>query len=635
MTTPRWRRSGAPSSAKTWPERRWSKDRVRRELFEFIEGIYNRSRLHSSSGLSITRELQKQKLLTLKMTQLQQGPKNGGKGRTCILLKSATPQKRGQSNELVVIVHAWTSSAAKLNHVRQAVEEMLPDADLLIPDYPAGVFSSADPLQITEELVRAIEAAFVTRKEQGRNYDRILLVGHSLGALFVRKAFVWASAQNQDKPGPLRSAPKEWPQFVERIILMAGTNRGWKIERRPRHMPPWKWLSFWLAAKLHRWFRVAKLINSVRKGAPFVVNLRIQWINLVRNRKRIPVTIQLLGTVDDIVEQEDNVDVQSGAEFIYKDVPNTGHANVIDFSGEIGAIRQRIFVDCLRMDTKCLRSDNLPPLKRDYSVKRVVFIMHGIRDYGFWTAEVAKHAERLGRLAGEKVKAIISGYGFFPILGFLLQPERQDNVRWFMDQFTEASARFPNARLSFIGHSNGTYLLASALQRYQACSFDRVVFAGSVVPRRFPWDRMLRENRIERIQNYVATKDWVVAIFPAVFELFRNGDLGSAGHNGFIDDEGQRDAVTFIDGTHSAALVPENFEVLARFALGDESAVPLSKLVQPKRWTPIVICSKLCPLIWALLLIVVSGVILFATTFLGLWGLALSTVLLHLLLRRI
>ena len=28
----------------------WSKDRVRRELFEYIEGHYNQSRLHSSLG---------------------------------------------------------------------------------------------------------------------------------------------------------------------------------------------------------------------------------------------------------------------------------------------------------------------------------------------------------------------------------------------------------------------------------------------------------------------------------------------------------------------------------------------------------------------------------------------------------
>ena len=554
-----------------------------------------------------------------------------------MLLKNMTPQTRGQSRELVVIIHAWTSSATKLKHVRQAVEESLPDADLLIPDYPAGVFSSADPLLITEELVRAIEVAAEARSHRGTNYERIILVGHSLGALLVRKAYVWACAQNQDEPGPLRSPPKTWPQLVERIVLMAGTNRGWKIEERPRHMPRWKWYVFRLAAKSHRWFRVAKLINSARKGAPFVVNLRIQWINLIRNRQRIPPTFQLLGTVDDIVEQEDNVDVQSGVEFIYRDVPDTGHANVIDFSGEKGAIRKKVFVDCLRADTKHARSDDLVPLERDYSVTRVVFIMHGIRDYGFWTAEVAKHAERIGSAAGEKVKTVISSYGYFPMLGFLLQPERQDHVRWFMDQLTEALARYPSARISFIGHSNGTYLLASALLRYRAFSLDRVVFAGSVVPRWFPWDTMLREKRIEGIQNYVATKDWVVAIFPAVFELFRKADLGSAGHNGFTDSEGQRHAVTFIDGAHSAALVQGNFEVLARFALADETAAPLSKLMKDERSLLIVICSKLCPLLWALLLAAVLSFLLVPVIWFQfpLWWPALGAILLHLFLRRV
>jgi len=32
------------------PSASWSKDRVRRELFEYIEATYNRSRLHSSLG---------------------------------------------------------------------------------------------------------------------------------------------------------------------------------------------------------------------------------------------------------------------------------------------------------------------------------------------------------------------------------------------------------------------------------------------------------------------------------------------------------------------------------------------------------------------------------------------------------
>jgi hypothetical protein len=80
-------------------------------------------------------------------------------------------------------------------------------------------------------------------------------------------------------------------------------------------------------------------------------------------------------------------------------------------------------------------------------------------------------------------------------------------------------------------------LLASAVKRYAACKFDRVVLFGSVVPRKFAWEPViLEEKRVSSVQNYVATRDLVVGIFPAVFELFPSTDLGSAGHNGFTDN---------------------------------------------------------------------------------------------------
>lgn len=40
---------------------KWSKDRVRRELFEYIEAVYNRSRLHSSLGYQSPVEFEQQK----------------------------------------------------------------------------------------------------------------------------------------------------------------------------------------------------------------------------------------------------------------------------------------------------------------------------------------------------------------------------------------------------------------------------------------------------------------------------------------------------------------------------------------------------------------------------------------------
>lgn len=42
------------------PSATWSKDRVRRELFEYIEGYYNQSRLHSSVGYQSPVDFEKQ-----------------------------------------------------------------------------------------------------------------------------------------------------------------------------------------------------------------------------------------------------------------------------------------------------------------------------------------------------------------------------------------------------------------------------------------------------------------------------------------------------------------------------------------------------------------------------------------------
>ena len=50
------------------------------------------------------------------------------------------------------------------------------------------------------------------------------------------------------------------------------------------------------------------------------------------------------------------------------------------------------------------------------------------------------------------------------MLPFLLSAYRRKNVEWLMDRYTEVVARYPNATVSYIGHSNGTYLLAKALE---------------------------------------------------------------------------------------------------------------------------------------------------------------------------
>jgi len=97
-----------------------------------------------------------------------------------------------------------------------------------------------------------------------------------------------------------------------------------------------------------------------------------------------------------------------------------------------------------------------------------------------------------------------------------------------------ARALYPNpaAQFSYIGHSNGTYLLAKALQLCPAVRFENVLFAGSVVHTRYDWSSLI-PARVARVVNYVATDDKVVAVFPQGLERLRYRDLGGAGHLGF------------------------------------------------------------------------------------------------------
>ncbi|MCW5559623.1 MAG: hypothetical protein KIT22_17540, partial [Verrucomicrobiae bacterium] len=260
-------------------------------------------------------------------------------------------------------------------------------------------------------------------------------------------------------------------------------------------------------------------------------------------------------------------------------------------------------------------------LQRREDVQRVVFVMHGIRDNGEWTREVARCARTFGAARGETVETVTSSYGYFPMGAFLLFGSRQRNVRWFMDQYTEALARYPQAEFSFIGHSNGTYLLGSTLRRYKTPRFDRVVLAGSVLPRAFEWDDFVQQGRVGTIQNYVATGDWVVGWFPALFEfcadlLQQRADLGSAGHNGFLANSTHQHAIVYARGGHGAALTGtdeqgralDNYGNLARFAIGEEvDARQIPMLAAPSERSRFVdVGHRFCPLVWAAILALVG-----------------------------
>jgi hypothetical protein len=471
------------------------------------------------------------------------------------------------------------------------IESTLPGSKAVAPELPFHPFSFADLNDVACDVMRYIDTELVRGESDSMPFEDIILVGYSAGSLLARKIHVLAQGQTDWAPfEKVRSEsdtrPRHWAGKIRRIVLLAGVNRGWRLTHHMKIPTLLKLGSGVFAGELIQFITRKKLmIFQTRRGAPFMTNLRLQWLAMEKKtpggQPLVPV-IQLLGSIDDIVSPDDNLDLVTGRNFIYMDVPFSGHKSILDLGDDPeGGTRKEMLLAALTEPEEVLRQKHvLPtdePLKfqavatgKNDKVKDVIFVIHGIRDKGYWTHKIARRVQRAGRPIPKIYSSETSTYGYFAMLPFILSWRRRDKMEWLMDQYVEAVALYPDARFSFVGHSNGTHLLAKALTVYKACRFDNIVFAGSVVRHDFDWASLQRNQQVVRVLNYVATRDLVVAVFPGAFEKF-GSELGSAGHNGFCQfKKGESDIPGFhevwgIKGGHGAALVEENWNDITDF----------------------------------------------------------------------
>jgi hypothetical protein len=90
-----------------------------------------------------------------------------------------------------------------------------------------------------------------------------------------------------------------------------------------------------------------------------------------------------------------------------------------------------------------------------------------------------------------------------------------------------------------IAHSFGTFLAGNGVAKFPSLRFDRVVFAGCILPRGFAWTRALKANpkAFNQLRNEVAARDWVPVSADVARFLLLPG-FGSAGALGFFDQQG-------------------------------------------------------------------------------------------------
>jgi len=483
---------------------------------------------------------------------------------------------------LVVMLHAYDVTPATLQRMAQVVREQYPRSDIYAPKLPIDLFSRSDPEQIACDLLDYLGAL-----PRIGSYVSIIMIGHSMGAVLARK--IWALAHGATPAGTVRpDFAMKWAGRIDRIILLAALNRGWTVSSA---LSPLNRLLWTLGTGWGNFCRYAlrqdPVVFGFRRGSSFLTTVRLQCLAVDASLGECrPITVQLLGTADDFIAPTDNVDLSTGKGFHYIEIDGASHRGIVNLeadalpkftlalTGDARLLREHslaaedVFDGCDEVDD--FDAQVLP--KENSKVKHVVFVIHGIRDRGFWTRRIARKVKTVARERGELCRAVTSTYGFFPMGPFLLPWVRRNKVEWLLDQYVAAKSLYPEASFSYIGHSNGTYLLAKALEICDAIRFDDgVVFCGSMVRRNFEWAKYI-PARVSRMINYVATDDWVVAIFPHGLERLRLQDVGGAGHLGFLHPGTAN--IRYVAGEHSAALVPGKWQEMANFVLGIDTAPP-------------------------------------------------------------
>jgi predicted esterase len=305
-------------------------------------------------------------------------------------------------------------------------------------------------------------------------------------------------------------------------------------------------------------------------GSEAITNLRIRWIRFFAqlDSNARPTIVQLLARGDRLVSREDSLDVEQFSQARQYDVPGATHADLHlvppdDTKGRYNILREAI----LGASPFGLRASEQTGTKRH----PVVMVLHGIRaNNEDWAAQIGDEI----KIRAPNALAISPTYRYFSMLEFAIPWLRAKKIRWFQDQYSDLLARYPRASFSFIGHSNGTYMLAHSLKQVPGMVFDRITLVGSVLPREYDWNKLFTLGQVKQVTNHRSSFDVPVAILCNLLRALGMRDVGTAGFDGFDQRRPEIDEVYYYDGGHGKPLEKDNLKYLIEFTLSDKPDYP-------------------------------------------------------------
>ena len=226
----------------------------------------------------------------------------------------------------------------------------------------------------------------------------------------------------------------------------------------------------------------------------------------------------------------------------------------------------------------------------------VVFVVHGIRTYANWIQPLTV------KLTAKRpnCRVVDAGYGYFSTLNFLLPWSRQKKMAEFTDRYMVNLANHLSLPRYAVAHSFGTYVVARSLAEHPKMSFEKIYFAGSVLPREFPWytgDGRLGiiPHRLKWLRNDCSVNDWPVGFLCSALHSLGQNQLGTGGFRGFVhaENDSMVQLKEYFPGGHSAPLDDqENLETICEYlftaapsAMAKAQPKPLSRSERLLNWS--------------------------------------------------
>lgn len=490
---------------------------------------------------------------------------------------------RESSNQLAVIVSGIRSPKLLMTKTTRVIAEALPEADILKLCVNRALLSNSDPNEISAQIGGLIAAQYSRKfKTTGTNYDKITLVGHSVGALWLRKAVLNASAGfGIDRPAltnKVATNDAEWRTKLDRIIMLAGINGG--FDRRHNI-----WVQIGTFAL--EFMGIGKLALAMERGQPFVETLRCEWMRLTRApfAAKAPYSIQLVGDADWVIPSDNDIDLeaqvgtQGNNNHAVIDVGGASHLSILDMALIedsdllLQSRRAYIFVDALTLSHKQLQMRSLKPLTADVDterqrrakVKRVIFVYDDNKNPDLWIETIPFAVKRvLGDRDDIEVAResppILSRFSF--IMNYF--GRREAALRWWNAKHTALKADYPNATISAIALENGTWIIGQSLQENRAMHLQTLFLSGSLLPRKFDWERIVKEGRLGVVCNTLANQNIFAAVIGGFFEWINSNipligktrllSVGDSGIIGFNWVSAQMGEIAYMSGTPAALL---------------------------------------------------------------------------------